>query len=121
MCAAAHSCALSGAMLFLLTARSLANSGTMAACPPHLALSSRVPYNLENKYKVNPVILKRAVLLVKKPEKFGLNGFYIVNSVNRGKITMSGFDPIFGITGYHLMLRYNGVRYNGVDFVHTYF
>ena len=66
---------------------------------------------------MNPVIPKRAVLLVKKPGKFGLNGFYIVNSVNRSKITRSGFDPIFGITGYHLMLRYNGVRYNGVDFV----
>ena len=30
---------------------------------------------------------------------------------------MTGFDPIFGIMGYHLMLRYNRVRYNGVDFV----
>ena len=30
---------------------------------------------------------------------------------------MTGFDPIFSITGYHLMLRYNGVRYNGIDFV----
>jgi len=55
--------------------------------------------------------------VVKKSGKFGLNGIYIVNSVNRGKITMTGFDPIFGITGYHLMLCYNGVRYNGVDFV----
>ena len=69
-------------------------------------------------YKVNPVIPKRVVLLVKKSGKFGLNGFYIVNSVNRSKITMTGFDPIFGITEYHLMLRYNGVRYNGVDFVY---
>src|SRR6185295_14576280 len=68
-------------------------------------------------YKVNPVIPKRAVLLVKKPGKFGLNGFYIVNSINRGKITMTGFDSIFSITEYHLMFRYNGVRYNGVDFV----
>ena len=63
------------------------------------------------------IIPKRAVLLVKKPGKFGLNGFYIVNSINRSKITMTGFDPIFSITGYHLMLRYNRVRYNGVDFV----
>ena len=68
-------------------------------------------------YKGNSVIPKRVVLLVKKSGKFGLNGFYLVNSVNRGKITMTGFDPIFGITGYHLMLCYNGVRYNGVDFV----
>ena len=70
-------------------------------------------------YKGNSVIPKRVVLLVKKSGKFGLNGIYIVNSVNRGKITMTGFDPIFGITGYHLMLRYNGVRYNGVHFVYS--
>ena len=77
----------------------------------------RNSYMLESKYKVKSVILKRAVLLVNKPGKFGLNRFYIVNSINRSKITMTGFDSIFGITGYHLMLRYNGVRYNGVDFV----
>ena len=51
---------------------------------------------------MKPVILKRAVLLVKKSGKFGLNGFYIVNLVNRDKITMTGFDPIFGIMGLTL-------------------
>jgi hypothetical protein len=54
------------------------------------------------------------VLLVKKTWKIGLNEFYIVNSINRGKITMTGFDPIFGIqwtSVYSILILYwAGIR-----------
>ena len=54
-----------------------------------------------------------------KFQEIWFNGVQLVNSDYRGKFNIDVLELTFGLTGFYLVLRFNGVRINGVDC--TYF